>query len=66
MDARLTELESKFSYQEHLLEQLNEVVTEQRFEIDRLNKKVELLKRSLHDSQSNIKDAKDETTPPHY
>lgn len=64
MEKRIDELEQKFLYQEHLLEELNEVVTKQQIEIDSLNLKIEKLKQAQEESQ--IKNSKDETPPPHY
>ncbi len=43
MEDRVRELEIKVTYQERLLEELNQVVIEQDKELDRLRRSVELL-----------------------
>lgn len=62
MDDRLTNLEIKITYQERLLETLNEVLVAQRAEIDALQRRVKALEEQLHGA---LEDA-EQTKPPHY
>ena len=45
MDSRLTELEIKASFQEDLLDQLNQVIVRQQRDIDQLLRDVDTLRR---------------------
>ena len=59
---RIIDLEIKFTHQEDLLAQLNEIVTKQQFTIDKLKKDLMELKiNSLH-SEGEVSNEK----PPHY
>jgi SlyX protein len=67
-DARVVDLEVKLGYQEQMLDDLNEVVTRQQGQIDRLEKMVEQLTDSISDVQeasSGPRRPEDER-PPHY
>ena len=64
MEERITELESKVSFQEQPIEDLNTVVIELRREIEKLQKHCKKLSEILDDD--NIKDASLEVPPPHY
>jgi len=67
MENRLIELETRLSFQEDTIHQLNEVITRQQDQIDLLNEQLsELKKRVQATSTSNIKDESEETPPPHY
>ena len=64
MEERLTELETKISYQDQIIEDLNNVVIELREQVEQLTK---LYKKIKNESEeSNIKDASLEVPPPHY
>jgi SlyX protein len=63
LEQRIIELETRLSYQDHTIEQLNEVVTAQQRQIDRLEQAL----RALHGSDaSGIRRPDEETPPPHY
>ena len=65
LEQRITELETRLSYQDHTIEQLNEVVTAQQRQIDRLETGL----RGLHAQQADgpqIRRPDEETPPPHY
>ncbi len=47
MEKRIIEFETKIAFQEHTLEELNDVITEQQRQIDRLGKDVGALKSQL-------------------
>ena len=62
---RLTRLESAIAHLEHLTEQLNEVVTDQRRQLDQLRKKLELQSQSLETIElERIRSTNPK--PPHY
>jgi len=67
MENRLIELETRLSFQEDTIHQLNEVITRQQNQIDLLQEQVDDLKKRVQTVQtSNIKDESEETPPPHY
>ena len=67
MEDRIIELETKFAHQDHLLEELNKVVTEQASEIDLMKKQIEQLQKAyLEDSDEGIIPQSEEKPPPHY
>ena len=66
-DNRITELETKIAYQEHTIQELNDVVYRQQLQID----KVEVMCRHLMDriqsmaeTSGGVSDANER--PPHY
>ncbi|MDQ6997054.1 MAG: SlyX family protein [Mariprofundus sp.] len=67
MQERLTELETKISYQEHTIAELNDVVTRQQCQIDQLEKHVKQLQAHLKQSANpEIARPEEEMPPPHY
>jgi SlyX protein len=48
LEARIVELETKLAFQDHLLEELNEVIVGQQQQLDRLAAKLGLLGRQLN------------------
>ncbi|MDH5190180.1 MAG: SlyX family protein [Gammaproteobacteria bacterium] len=67
MENRVIELETRLSFQEDTIHQLNEVITRQQNQIDLLQEQVDDLKKRVQTVQtSNIKDESEETPPPHY
>ena len=64
---RLETLESRLAYAEYTVEQLNEEVTTQGRELDRLKHQTQLLVDKLQSVQpSQIASMAEETPPPHY
>ncbi len=64
---RLETLESRLAYAEYTVEQLNEEVTTQGRELDRLKHQIQLLADKLQSVQpSQIASMAEETPPPHY
>lgn len=65
-EARFIELEIKVAYQEDLLQALNQIVSEQQQQLDRL----EASNRALHERLKNLQLDESEQavdqTPPHY
>ena len=67
MNERLTELEVRVAFQDKTLQDLNEVVTRQQREIDRLTKELEAVKSRLSGfAPSMVIRQEDEKPPPHY
>lgn len=64
---RLETLESRLAYAEYTVEQLNQEVTTQGRELDRLKHQIQLLVDKLQSVQpSQIASMAEETPPPHY
>lgn len=67
LNDRLETLESRLAYAEYTVEQLNEEVTTQGRELDRLKHQIQLLIDKLQGVQpSHIASMAEETPPPHY
>ena len=67
MNERLVELEVRVAFQEQTLQELNEVVTRQQQQIDRLTQELATLKVQLTIMAPSLVIPKDEETPPpHY
>ena len=65
-EKRLMDLEIKSSYQEDLLDQLNQVIVRQQQEIDLLIREVVQLRRQMPDSPGPAFRAASDELPPHY
>ena len=69
MDRRLTELEIKASFQEDLLDQLNQVIVRQQRDIAQLVRDVDTLRQQAQQAidagPGLLRDLRDEL-PPHY
>ena len=64
---RIIELETKLSYQEDTITQLNDVVCRQQNQIDEINKKCELLFSSTRALSEKVSiEAGEADKPPHY
>lgn len=67
MTDRLTELEVRVAFQDQTLQGLNEVVTDQQRQIDRLRRELEVLKSRLAGlAPSAVIPQEEEKPPPHY
>ena len=69
MDEKLIDLESRYSHQEDLLQQLNDIVASQGQQMDRLETRLQLMFERVKELQSQIPAAGDsgaEEPPPHY
>ena len=67
MEDRIIELETKLSYQEDLLQELNSHVITQQSQIDKLNQLCGLLKEQFKEVMSSLPDsASGDEVPPHY
>ncbi len=67
MQDRLIELETKISYQDHTIGELNSVVIRQQQQIDQLEKNLKRLQAHLKQSDNHdIARPDEEVPPPHY
>lgn len=67
LNDRLETLESRLAFAEYTVEQLNEEVTTQGRELDRLKHRIQLLVDKLQSVQpSQLASMAEETPPPHY
>jgi len=67
LEPRIAELEMKLTFQETIIEELNQALIEQQFLIDKMQVQLRYLVNKLKDVQpSNIASQAEETPPPHY
>jgi SlyX protein len=67
MEKRIIELETKLSYQDHMIQELNDVVTRQQKQIDLLELKMKQIQDHLKaTSSSQTERPEEEIPPPHY
>lgn len=67
LEPRIAELEMKLTFQETIIEELNQALIEQQFLIDKIQVQLRYLVNKLKDVQpSNIATQAEETPPPHY
>lgn len=63
----MIELETKLSYQDHMIQELNDVVTRQQKQIDALEIELRRVREHLKSSSSSqISRPEEEVPPPHY
>ncbi|MET0678277.1 MAG: SlyX family protein [Bradyrhizobium sp.] len=65
LSERLEALEVRVTYQDDTIETLNQAITAQWTEIDRLTRQIAELKQRLQDAESNMPAPANER-PPHY
>lgn len=66
-EKRMAELEMKLTFQDNLLEELNQALVEQQFVIDKMQVQLRYLAAKLKDVQpSSVASRAEETPPPHY
>ena len=67
MKQRIAELETQLAFQEDTLQTLNEIVTRQQSQIDKLNHEVEALLAQLQQISDAMRSPEsEEAPPPHY
>ena len=67
MEERLIELETKISYQDHLIGELNDVVIRQQAQLNKLEKEIRQMREHLNGATSSgLARPDEETPPPHY
>lgn len=65
LSERIDALEMRFAYQDETIETLNQTITAQWTEIDRLTRQLAELKERVRDAESNVPGPANER-PPHY
>lgn len=65
MSERIDALEMRIAYQDETIETLNQTITAQWTEIDRLTRQLAELKERVRDAESNVPGPANER-PPHY
>ena len=65
-DHRLTDLEIKASFNEDLLDQLNQVIIRQQQQIDALVREVAQLRQQIPDAGRGVFSRAGDDLPPHY
>ncbi len=66
LQERVTDLEIRLTYQESLLQELNEIVIAQRDQIDLLLNELKRQKEQLERGGEFVRALADEPPPPHY
>lgn len=67
MNEDIIDLQTKLAFQDSLLEELNQVITDQQKQIDRLQHSIEVLKSQLLSVQAHpLLQETNEPPPPHY
>jgi SlyX protein len=67
VDERIDDLEMRVAYQDEVIETLNKTVIEQWAKLDQALARIRRLEARLQEINiSTIRDAADETPPPHY
>lgn len=63
---RVTELELRFTEQQHLLEELSDVVFRQQRELDAVKAELSMMKRKMDALEPGVIDGGPAEKPPHY
>ncbi len=67
MEDRLIDLETRLAFQDHVVQELNDVVVRQQRELDELRRDIEMLRNQLKTlAPALVENRNDETPPPHY
>ena len=67
LEQRIAELEMKVTFQETVIEVLNQALIEQQFILDKMQLQLRYVVNKMKDMQpSNIASQAEETPPPHY
>ncbi|QIM69573.1 SlyX family protein [Basfia succiniciproducens] len=67
LEQQIAELEMKITFQEGIIEELNQALIEQQFVIDKMQLQMRHVANKLKDLQpANIATQAEETPPPHY
>ena len=67
LEQRIAELETKLTFQETTIEELNQSLIEQQFLLDKMQLQLRYVVGKLKDMQpSNVASQAEETPPPHY
>ncbi|MFT6632101.1 MAG: SlyX protein [Bacteriovoracaceae bacterium] len=66
LEKRIIDLEVKFSFQEDLLAELNEIVTKQQFTIDKLQREMQVIQSTMESGDGAENRSLKDDIPPHY
>ncbi len=67
LEDRMINLEAKFAYQDHTIQELNEVMIRQQIQIDTLENKLRHIQNHLKNiASSDLERPENEAPPPHY
>jgi len=66
MDERLIELESRYTHQQQMLQDLSDVVFSQQKALDALRAEVQFLKERLRSFEPGLVEDSSDERPPHY
>lgn len=66
LSQRFIEIETRLAFQEHALQELNDTVTRQQTEIDRLNRALKETQDRLRGISPPVEERSQEPPPPHY
>jgi len=66
MEQRLIDLETRLAFQEHTLQQLNDVIVELRNQLDTVSERLRLAEERLRAIEPAVTDAPADDKPPHY
>jgi SlyX protein len=67
LEKHIIELETKVSYQDHIIQDLNDVVTRQQKQVDALEVELRRIREHLKSGESSqIARPEEEVPPPHY
>jgi len=67
LEKRMVELETRLSYQDHTIGELNEVVIRQQDQLDRLSRELKNIREHLSEVRSSgLARPDEEAPPPHY
>jgi len=65
-DMRFQDIEMKIAFQERLLDQLNEALTNQQQQLDAIKRKVDHIGQLMESSQDQTQRPDEDSPPPHY
>ncbi|MCK5581199.1 MAG: SlyX family protein [Candidatus Omnitrophica bacterium] len=65
MEERIIELEKRVAFQDHMLEEMNEILVAQQKEVEILKRQLKLFEEKIT-SVDLVKRQEDEEPPPHY
>jgi SlyX protein len=66
LDARVAELETRYTLQQDVIQQLSDVLWRQQQEVDALKQRVHSLERRVVDGSTTDAPTPDDDLPPHY
>jgi len=67
MNERITNIEIQLMHHENTIQQLNDVITRQQLDIDKMQRDIMLITKHLQSlTTSDIRTSEEEEPPPHY